>query len=178
MPVVTVTDYSDDAPAASRWSRSCPSMVPWWHFSWEAFSLSSAPDGASRLRRIAMWTVLVSTLLLGVFDWGRLVLDLNIVMVILKPIIVLINLLFIGFCLAQIGQAEGTRTVLGLDVTRRHFDIVLYVAAFCYVGMVTGYYLFFIPHLLISSWRLFWWLLIAASGWVASWPSDGGISLA
>lgn len=116
MPVATISDFQDGAAARSFRDRTCPNLVTWWAFSWDAYSLSGSPDRASYVRRICMWIVLISRVLLGLFAFKRYAEGLRIEMIIISPILTMLEFFFIGFCLAHIGQSEGQRRVLGIMV--------------------------------------------------------------
>jgi hypothetical protein len=100
----------------SNWGdRNLGAARTCWDFSWEAYSIRT-DERAVLWRRLCMWTILgVRTLSSVVFVLGRVFTG-DVLGVISHTISGLISFFFIAWCLAQIGEAEGSRTVFNIAV--------------------------------------------------------------
>lgn len=122
MPIVTMSDYQDNTglpsqgAAGSFRDRTCPNLVTWWNFSWDAYRLEPSLDRPMFIRRLCMWIVLLLRVLMGLIAFERYANSLRIEMMVLSPILTMVEFFFIGFCLAHIGQSEGKRRVLAVMV--------------------------------------------------------------
>lgn len=101
-----------DGSSQTVHSRACPDWSPVFH-SW---SFNTYNSTRTNLRRLSMWTILVlrlamSFLMIVFLSFGRLIGS-----TIAGSILLVLNLVFMVWCLAMIDQAEGCRKVLGLKL--------------------------------------------------------------
>ena len=106
---------SDATSAAADW-RNMPHVSGWWQFTSDAFLIAGAPDTTALFRRVCMWTIMVLRVLNGVVDFFSYLGSFSLLMAVLTPFLVLFDVVLISFCLAHIGQAEGSRRVFGFSV--------------------------------------------------------------
>ncbi|KAM5354108.1 hypothetical protein ACJ41O_000758 [Fusarium nematophilum] len=163
MPI-TLSDL--DSPASWK-DRNCPSMRTCWSFSWQAYDLRTS-ESVVLIRRGAMCLTLVIRTTVSILDISPKPL-----LAIPQTILAIINFLFIAWCLASIGDAEGERRVLGKLVGRVHFDFFLYSGVMIYTVLLIDYRLGDILGTkdLSGVWILMW-LLTMAVAWVSTWPPE------
>ncbi|KAF6821747.1 hypothetical protein CMUS01_11360 [Colletotrichum musicola] len=150
--------------------RTCPNMRGCWSFSWEAYSLKTS-DKAALLRRICMIIILAIRTAMSVLSIVRDIIASQIVSLIIGIILAVIGFLFIAWCLACIGQAEGRRKVLGIMVGRWHLDVFLLVIAFIHAALLIGSFFGLGSAGGYATW-LIMWLLIFGVAWVCTWPAE------
>ncbi|KAH8678245.1 hypothetical protein BX600DRAFT_431533 [Xylariales sp. PMI_506] len=137
----------------------------WWPYSWSEWTLRTHGDKAKLLRRLCMWSTILlrlgtSAIAFIIATYG------GIGGFVIGVILSLAGLFFVTFCLAGIGEATGTRRVMGICFTRRHFDIFL---LFC----VAIHVFLFLIMLLVPGGRysfiVIWylmWILIVVAYWI------------
>ncbi|KAK1964124.1 hypothetical protein LY78DRAFT_583212 [Colletotrichum sublineola] len=166
----TMTHGDQQGGGGSLKDRMCPNMRGCWSFSCEAYSLNTA-DKAVLFRRICMYITLgtrTAVSVLGVV--GGIAHD-RVLGAILGIVLGVVGFLFIAWCLAVIGQAEGRRKVLGIMVGRLHFDIFLLVAAFIHAALLIGSFVGLGTSGGQAAW-LIMWLLIFLVAWIGTWPAE------
>ncbi|KAI1079735.1 hypothetical protein F5B20DRAFT_542232 [Whalleya microplaca] len=92
--------------------RNCPGCRTCWHFSWESYSLNTG-DMEVLARRLCMIITLgirTALSILGVFFRAY---SGSVGGMVIGSIIAVIGFLFVAWCLAQIGEAQGKRKVFG-----------------------------------------------------------------
>ncbi|KAF2123091.1 hypothetical protein BDV96DRAFT_681665 [Lophiotrema nucula] len=157
-------------PSGTLKDRNCPNMRSCWTISYHSYSLRTS-DKAVLARRICMWIILATRTAVSILSimwgaWGNMI-----VSVIIGTILALIGFFFIAWCLARIGDAEGSRTVLGCKVGRWHFDIFVLILAILHVGLLIGAFFGVQGGALEGTWLILW-LLIFAVAWIATWAPD------
>ncbi|KAI1398301.1 hypothetical protein F4819DRAFT_39113 [Hypoxylon fuscum] len=167
-------DFPQDLPPRpepTTWrERNCPGFRGCWHFSWEAYNLHAA-DKAILARRVCMITTLgVRTALsiLGVFFRAY---SGSIGGMVVGSILAVLGFLFVAWCLARIGEAQGTRKVFGANVGRWHFDIFLFASALIHIGILVGIFTGMGSTGFFISWYGMW-ILISAVAWITSWTPE------
>ncbi|KAI1455629.1 hypothetical protein F4805DRAFT_435574 [Annulohypoxylon moriforme] len=119
-------------PEQRSWKdRNCPGSRGCWNFNWEAYSLATS-DKVLLARRICMIATLAVRTALSVLGIIFRAYSNAIVGTIIGSILAAIGFIFIAWCLASIGEAKGTRKVLGTSVVsaamprrgRDEFDIL------------------------------------------------------
>lgn len=95
--------------------RNCPGMRTCWSFSVDSFSLNTS-DKAVLARRICMLAVLGVRTAMSVLSIILEAFGIHLVGLIIGIILGLIGFFFIAWCLARIGDAEGSRKVLGARI--------------------------------------------------------------
>ncbi|KAF2184226.1 hypothetical protein K469DRAFT_688728 [Zopfia rhizophila CBS 207.26] len=159
------------ASSGASWKdRNCPNMRSCWDISLQSYSLHTS-DKAILSRHICMILILLVRLCLSILSvvgnaWGS-----AIVSFVLGSILAVLGFLFIAWCLAKIGEAQGHRRVLGMRVGRWQFDIFLLICAVIHVLMLVGYFFGFTGVKLSSTWTLMW-LIIFTAAWVATWVPE------
>ena len=92
--------------------RNCPGMRGFWEFSLSSYSLRTS-DKAVLARRICMIAVLGCRTAISIIGILYNVFTLRLVSLILGVIFAVLGFVFVGWCLAKIGEAEGERVVFG-----------------------------------------------------------------
>ncbi|EFQ33872.1 hypothetical protein CGRA01v4_10768 [Colletotrichum graminicola] len=149
--------------------RACPNMRGCWSFSWEAYSLNTA-DKAVLFRRVCMYITLGARTAMSVIGVVGDIAHGRVLGAVLGVILGAIGFLFIAWCLAVIGQAEGRRKVLGVMVGRLHFDLFLLAAAFIHTALLVGSFVGLGTSGGQATW-LIMWLLIFLVAWIGTWPA-------
>ncbi|KAK4957407.1 hypothetical protein LTR10_005370 [Elasticomyces elasticus] len=75
----------------------------------------------------------------------------------------IIGLLSVGWSLATIGEAEGERRVFGITITRRFFDIVIYVYFLINMGIFIAWFFGLNEAAGSIVWNITWLLIIPFS---------------
>ncbi|KAK1987280.1 hypothetical protein LZ30DRAFT_580349 [Colletotrichum cereale] len=150
--------------------RMCPNMRGCWSFSWDAYSLKTA-DKAVLFRRVCMYVTLGTRTAMSVVGVIGDVAHNRVVGAVLGIVLGVLGFLFIAWCLAVIGQAEGRRKVLGVMVGRWHFDIFLLLAAFIHAALLVGSFVGLGTAGGQATW-LIMWLLIFLVAWIGTWPAE------
>lgn len=110
--------FPSDLPPRTQRSfreRNCPNMRYCWSFSLSSYSLATT-DKAVLARRICMIVILSIRTALSIISLLYSSYGGRIASLVIGTIIAAIGFLFIAWCLAVIGEAEGQRTVLGVHV--------------------------------------------------------------
>ncbi|KAK2000596.1 hypothetical protein LX36DRAFT_747516 [Colletotrichum falcatum] len=152
--------------------RACrPGTRGGWSLSWEAYGLKTAGGAVLLPRRVCMHVVLgtrtATSVVAVVGDAAR---D-RVLGAVLGAVLGVVGFLSVAWCLAVIGQAEGRRKVLGVMVTRLHFDLFLLVAAFVHAALLVGSF----AGLGTSGGQAAWlvmWLPIFLVAWIGTWPAE------
>ncbi|KAF3064348.1 hypothetical protein GL218_01110 [Daldinia childiae] len=148
-------------PVPTTWkSRYC------WSFSWHAYSLHTS-DMRVLARRISMITTLgirtALSILSIVFDAYNNFISGMVIGIIFS----ILGFLFVSWCLACIGEAEGTRRVCGMNMGRLHFDIFLFASSLIHIGSIIGFF----TGMGDLGYIIFWygmWILITVVAWIAT----------
>ncbi|KAF5007871.1 hypothetical protein FDECE_5786 [Fusarium decemcellulare] len=171
MPI-TLADLNKYDGVSSWKDRNCPNMRTCWSFSWQAYDLRTS-DSAVLVRRSAMWLALIMRTTVSILNISPKPFQ-----GVLDSIIAIINFLFIAWCLATIGEAEGERRVLGKLVGRIHFDFFLVCSVMVYMILLIDHLLgdILLTNNLGNVWIVMW-LLTFAVAWISTWPpeDDSGV---
>jgi hypothetical protein len=112
--------FPEDLP-----SRPAPpeSGAPWrqrmrgfWTFSLSSYSIIHTPDGAARVRHIAMVIILVLRTAMSALSVLSVVIKWNIAGIVIYSLLAVLTFWFTATCLAIIGDAEGDKRVKGFVV--------------------------------------------------------------
>lgn len=152
-------------------SRLCPGARFCWSFSWEAWSLQTNGDYGLLTRRICMWVTLAVRTMTSVLGLVFSLYGGSIGGFVIGTVFTVLGFFFIAYCLAGIGNVQGTRRVLGISMGRWHYDIFLLGSAAIHVALI------FIVFFLRSSigFMITWygmWLLIFATFWTTTWTPE------
>ncbi|KAF2681812.1 hypothetical protein K458DRAFT_371751 [Lentithecium fluviatile CBS 122367] len=150
--------------------RNCPGMRGFWEFSLNSYSLRTS-DKAVLARRICMIVVLGCRTAISVLGVIKNAFGMRIVSLILGIILGILGFLFVGWCLAQIGEAKGVRVVFGKRVGRWHFDVFLIAIGVLHVGILIAAFFGMDGGELPATWLVLW-LLIWAVAWVTTWEPE------
>lgn len=114
-PQPTTSTFPQDLPPRNQsWKdRNCPGMRSCWSFSLSSFNLATS-DKAVLARRICMLVILGLRTAISVWDAVQSAIRIQIGWLIVNIIFGVIGFLFIAWCLAKIGEAQGYRRVLGV----------------------------------------------------------------
>ena len=97
-------------------------MRGFWTFSLSSFSIVHTPDGAARVRHIAMITILVLRSGMSALSILSAVIKGSIAGIVIYSLLAVLSLWFTATCLAIIGDAEGDKRVKRVVVVGRiHF---------------------------------------------------------
>ncbi|KAI2605722.1 uncharacterized protein GGS25DRAFT_523392 [Hypoxylon fragiforme] len=157
-----------EPPPSSSWrTRSCPGFRSCWSFSWHAYSLAT-PDSAVLARRACMIITLAART--GLSVWGVVfgAYSAAVVGTVVGIVLAVVGFLFIAWCLAQVGEVEGRRIVLGAGIDRWHFDIFLIFSALIHIGALIGVF----TGMGQTGFLVIWygmWLLLFAAAWITTW---------
>ncbi|KAK3113022.1 hypothetical protein LTR53_010111 [Teratosphaeriaceae sp. CCFEE 6253] len=151
--------------------RNCSSARSCFAFSLHAYSLRTRARPVL-LRRLCMWLTILTRLVLSILNiltggyGGSWVAS-----VVVGTILGLIGLVSVWWCLATIGEAEGTRRAFGLRFSRMFFDIFLGVyTTLTVVFLITLFFgLFGRPSAVL--WNIMWLVIIPVS-WAATKPAE------
>ncbi|KAI0377300.1 hypothetical protein F5Y04DRAFT_182167 [Hypomontagnella monticulosa] len=158
-------------PQATSWrERNCPGFRGCWSFSWEAYSLATG-DLAVMTRRICMITTLGIRTALSILGVLFRAYSGSIGGMVIGSILAVLGFLFVAWCLAKIGEAEGTRKVLGTNIGRWHFDFFLLASALIHVGILVGFFTRMGNTGFLVSWYGMW-ILIFAVAWITTWTPE------
>jgi hypothetical protein len=104
------------AAGAGNWKdRNCPGIRGFWDFSLSSYSLRTS-NKAVLARRICMIAILGSRTAISIIGILYNVFTIHLISLILGVIFGILGFLFVGWCLAKIGEAEGVRVVFGTRV--------------------------------------------------------------
>ncbi|KAI4863433.1 hypothetical protein F4820DRAFT_427071 [Hypoxylon rubiginosum] len=168
-----MVSFPEDLPPRpeSSWrERNCPGFRGCFDFSWEAYSLYTS-DPLALARRICMITTLGVRTALSILGFFFGAYGGSIAGLVFSSIFAVIGFFFVAWCLARIGEAQGTRKVFGISMGRWHFDIFLFLSALMHVGFLLGYFTGLGRIGLIVSWYGMW-ILIAAVAWITTWAPE------
>ncbi|KAI1474441.1 hypothetical protein F4774DRAFT_338249 [Daldinia eschscholtzii] len=158
-------------PERTTWKdRNCPGCRYCWNFSWDAYSLQTS-DTRVLARRVCMILILGIRTALSILGIIFRAYSGFISGMIVGGIFAVIGFLFVSWCLARIGEAEGTRRVFGISVGRLHFDIFLFASALIHIGILGGYFTKMGNLGFVLSWYGMW-LLITAVAWISTWTPE------
>lgn len=97
------------APAAGApWKQR---MRAFWTFSLSSYSIIHTPDGAARMRHLAMITILVLRTGMSALSILSAVIKGSIVGIVVYSLLAILGLWFTATCLAIIGDAEGDKRI-------------------------------------------------------------------
>ncbi|KAI2464213.1 hypothetical protein F4781DRAFT_83544 [Annulohypoxylon bovei var. microspora] len=162
-------------PEQTSWKdRNCPGSRGCWSFSWGAYSLATT-DKAVLARRICMITTLGVRTALSVLGILFNAYSKGVGGMIIGIILAVIGFLFIAWCLASIGEARGTRKVLGTSMGRWHFDVFLFASALVHIAFLIGFFTGMGNTGFLISWYGMW-ILIFAVAWITTWTPEQPIS--
>jgi hypothetical protein len=99
--------------AAAPWRQR---MRRFWTFSLSSYSIIHTPDGAARMRRIAMVTILLLRSGMSALSIISAVIKGSIGGIVIYSLLAVLNLWFTATCLAIIGDAAGDARVKGVVV--------------------------------------------------------------
>ncbi|KAI1408310.1 hypothetical protein F5Y13DRAFT_172626 [Hypoxylon sp. FL1857] len=150
--------------------RNCPGFRGCWGFSWEAYSLATS-DMAVLARRICMIITLGVRTALSILGVIFKAYSGSIGGMVIGIILAVLGFLFVAWCLACIGEATGTRKVLGISVGRWHFDIFLLASGLIHVGILIGFFTGMGNLGFLISWYGMW-ILIFAVAWITTWAPE------
>jgi len=102
-----------DAPPVAPWSKF---MRSFWTFSLSSYSIIHTPDGAARMRHIAMVTILLLRTGMSALSILSAVIKGNIANIVIYSLLAVLGLWFTATCLAIIGDAKGDNRVKGIIV--------------------------------------------------------------
>ncbi|KAI0108103.1 hypothetical protein F4814DRAFT_426833 [Daldinia grandis] len=158
-------------PAPTTWKdRNFSGVRYCWSFSWDAYSLHTS-DTRVLARRISMITTLGTRTALSILSIVFDAYNNFISGMVIGIIFAILGFLFISWCLARIGEAEGTRRACGMSVGRLHLDIFLFASALIHIGSIIGFF----TGMGNLGYIIFWygmWLLITAVAWVSTWAPE------
>ncbi|KAI1770680.1 hypothetical protein F4818DRAFT_257037 [Hypoxylon cercidicola] len=168
-----MVSFPEDLPprSESTWrERNCPGFRGCFHFSWEAYSLDTS-EPAVLARRICMITTLGVRTALSILGFFFNAYSGSIAGLVVGSILAVIGFFFVAWCLARIGEAQGTRKVFGMSMGRWHFDIFLFLSALIHAGFLLGYFTAMGKMGFFVSWYGMW-ILIFAVAWITTWTPD------
>jgi hypothetical protein len=97
--------------------------VPWkqhlrgfWTFSLSSYSLIHTPDGAARLRHLAMVTILLLRTGMSALSIISVVIKWNVPGIVIYSLLAILTFWFTATCLAIIGDAEGDKQLKGFVI--------------------------------------------------------------
>lgn len=79
--------------------------------------------------------------------------------------------LFVAWCLARIGEAQGARRVFGLNVDRWYLDVFLLLSALIHIGILVGFFNGMGNTGFLVSWYGMW-VLIFLVAWITTWTPE------
>jgi hypothetical protein len=91
-------------------------MRGFWTFSLSSYSIIHTPDGAARVRHIAMATILLLRTAMSALSILSVVIKGNIPGIVIYSLLAVLSFWFTATCLAIIGDAEGDKQVKGIAV--------------------------------------------------------------
>jgi hypothetical protein len=91
-------------------------MRGFWTFSLSSYSIIHTPDGAARVRHIAMATILLLRTAMSALSILSVVIKGNIPGIVIYSLLAVLSFWFTATCLAIIGDAEGDKHVKGVVV--------------------------------------------------------------
>jgi len=166
--------FPEDLP-----ERPASAALPPWRqrlrgfftFSLSSYSIIHTPDGAARMRHIAMLIVLSLRTAMSALSIISVVVKGNIGGIVIYSLLALLSFWFTATCLAIIGDSEGDKPLKGFLVTRLHFDIFLGACIFIHAGLIVAWFFG------LSGWALEltsigMWLAILGVAWIAGWQPD------
>ena len=112
LPERPTTAATAAAPAAPWRQR----MRRFFTFSLSSYSIIHTPDGAARIRHIAMVTILLLRTAMSALSILSVVIKGNIAGIVIYSLLAVLTFWFTATCLAIIGDAEGDKRVKGFVV--------------------------------------------------------------
>ncbi|KAK1595552.1 uncharacterized protein LY79DRAFT_577925 [Colletotrichum navitas] len=161
---------NEQSRGGSLRDRACPNMRGCRSFLWEAYSLNAA-DKAVLFRRVCMYITLGTRTAMSVIGVVGDIAHDRVLGAVLGIVLGVIGFLFVAWCLAVIGQAEGRRKVLGVMLGRLHFDLFLLVVALVHAALLVGSFVGLGTSGGQATW-LIMWLLIFLVAWIGTWPAE------
>ncbi|RDW57300.1 hypothetical protein BP5796_12750 [Coleophoma crateriformis] len=142
-----------------------------WTFSLSSYSIVHTPDGAARVRHIAMVTILLLRSAMSGLSILSAVIKGNIASIVIYSLLAVLGLWFTATCLAIIGDAEGDKRIKGVVVKRWHFDAFLGACVVIHAGLIIAWFFG------LSGWGLeltsiAMWLAILGVAWIAGWQPE------
>jgi len=186
-------------PATAPWRQF---MRHFWTFSLSSYSIIHTPDGAARMRHIAMVIILVLRTAMSALSILSVVIKGSIGGIVLYSLLALLTFWFTATCLAIIGDAEGDKRIKGVVVVGYihflHINTDAFTGPYPCVPSHANAYLYqkrwhldaflgscVLIHIgLIVAWffgltgwgleltSIGMWLAILAVAWVAGWQPD------
>ncbi|CAJ2503000.1 Uu.00g103940.m01.CDS01 [Anthostomella pinea] len=157
-------------PTASWKDRNCPGYSPFYKVNWAAYSLKTR-NKEVLARRGCMWTALAARTVIDASFVVRGAYGRNVAGWAVGALIVFIIFFFLAWCLAQIGEVQGERRVLGTLLGRRHFDFFLFGAALVPIASLIGFFTGLGWRPMFITWHGMW-LLIFAAAWITTWAPE------
>jgi hypothetical protein len=177
-PNVHTLNSSPNNNTSRQDHRLCPNARACWPgITFAAFSPFNCGDDKPKLmRRLCMSGVLAirtAISILGFFysSWGP-----SLGSFIISIILTVIGFFFVAWCLKEIGNMSGYRRVLGINLSRWHYDVFLLVNLVVHACILVGVVLR-MPGAASGTVWIVMWLLMFGAAWIATWPpeSDGSM---
>ncbi|KAI9714542.1 MAG: hypothetical protein M1820_000504 [Bogoriella megaspora] len=172
------TEYSGSFPQELPARPGPRPKAPWrlrlrsfLTFSPSSFNFIHTPDGAVRLRHIAMITILVLRTAGSALSIISAVVKKSVAGIIIYSLLAVLSLWFTATCLAIIGDAAGDKSVKLAVLKHWHLDAFL---GFCVVVHAVFIIVFFFG---LSGWGLevasvAMWFAILGVAWIAGWQPE------
>ncbi|KAK3939218.1 hypothetical protein QBC46DRAFT_355240 [Diplogelasinospora grovesii] len=172
-PPSQFTPAPDRAPNPSRKSgrrrrlRTCCSSTL------SAYDLLRAlhpPSTRQICRRLCMWIIMLLRTFMSVLNITSNAFGQRVVSLVLGILLAIISFIYVGWCLAVIGEAQGSRRVCGVNIGRTHLDVMLVIFAISHIALFIGA---FTPGLGALAFVTIWvilWLLVVLVAWFVARP--------
>ncbi|KAE9376140.1 hypothetical protein N431DRAFT_464190 [Stipitochalara longipes BDJ] len=146
-------------------------MRRFWTFSLSSYSIIHTPDGAARVRHIAMVTILVLRTAMSGLSIFAVVIKGNIGGIVIYSLLAVLTFWFTATCLAIIGDAKGDRQIKGVVVKRWYLDAFLGSCVLIHAGLIVAFFFG------LSGWGLEltsigMWLAILGVAWIVGWQPE------